>query len=1088
MNIQVTRREARVPGNLSALSALLRMSVRISGAEGAFLVAEAIRGPCVLAHVGLSASELEQAQRVVDEDQITEAAAALGWNVIALPLEGSVTKAWLVLTSDALTPALALGRPAEFPDLLLAMSASLSGMQVAEALHLEDRIAPILNLLINRVGSASSHIAALEILVNALCDSFGGVLCNVWRVGIDGQELRLIASARRGVLDNGDFGDQQVRVVAVRDTDTGDTILSGRQVINRDINAAGVARGPNLVNAANRGMRAQICTPFTWGEDRWAVVLGFDQSGLDLDQVALEILRLGPAMRMILRHRQRDSSMELISRVVEASRDAVLITRVVPGVADLPIVYVNPAFTALTGYQGADVLGRTPSLLQCEETSPAERRRIGEAVRRGQPVQAEVLNRRRDGTRYWVDVRISPVVNTDGECTHFVSVQRDSTAEHEARIAIDLRERAFREVFASNPVPMLIKSPDTRMILDANRAAENLYGYSAEQFRTMSTADLLEPAERARAERFWSRMLKGGNNASGPWRQRTADGRSLRVDASNTVLELHGQPAVLTAIWDRTAQLEAEEAMAQSKEMLRRMADSLLHAQRLAQLGTWSWWPQTGRLECSADLAAMLGHPREALATTDESFLAMIHSQDQPAMANAFAALRRGGAVSDIAFRVVMAGGEEQVLLFSGNVDTDRHIQSCSGFCQDVTQRKRAEAQLLRSEKLRSLGQLTGGIAHDSNNLLTVINANVELALENLPEESPVANLLTNALRAAEAGAKLNSQLLSFAKRQPMHITAVAVQQFLLGFSELARHTLGARCALVLEPEPRPPLNLQADAAHLETAMLNLCLNARDAMPNGGTIRIAHGVVRLPECAAQQRGAAEGLPPPDPEEMAPGHYGCISISDSGIGMTPEVRARIFEPFFTTKVESGGTGLGLSMVVGFAKQSGGGLTVESVPGLGTTFRLYLPIADGASEQMPSRPRQLEPLEGRVLLVDDEPTLRSSTALMLRSLGLSVDEADSADEAMIRLEAPLRYDLLFSDVELGAPTDGIALCNQARAAWPGLPILLSSGFVEEALGADQKTRLQAEFLAKPYHRKSLRAAVAAALLKRNPLHVA
>jgi PAS domain S-box-containing protein len=1062
------------------------MISRIAGAQSGYVLAEQAVGMTVVAHVGLTKSALDRAQRtaiLLGKDGISDIAPPVGQDAVAIALASPASRAWLVLPRDEAGILIQRPRSVEFDEMLRAIAEVTASVQFADQRRAEDRIAPLLNPLVSRVAAAPSNVAALDVLVNNLCVSFGAVLCNVWRRVVAEKELRLIAAARRGVLNTSAFAAGQLKMVPIKGTKVGEAISTGRQIITADIQNDDNVSGFNILRAARHGLLAQVCTPFSHGEDHWAIVLGFDRAGLDLEQIAFDLRALSPTMTIILRRRQREANIDLLNRVVEASREAVLVTRAVDNVSDLPIVYANPAFTALSGYDSAEVLGRMPSLLQCADTSRDERRKIGDALRRKEPVQAELLNRRRDGTTYWVDIRISPVFDIDGECTHFVSVQRDTTAERAARLATVERERAFREIFETNPVPMFIKDPNTRAIIDANRAAQELLGFSLEQFRGFTTVDLLEPGERPAAERFWQRMLRDGKGAAGPWRQRTADGRVLRVEATSMVLHVQGRPAVLTAVWDRTAQLEAEEAMRDSREELSRMAQSVLHAQRLAQLGTWNWWPQSRRLEFSAELAVMLGQPPTELAINDDALLAMIHPEDRPAMAQAFSDLGRGAAVSDITFRVAMANGEEHVLLFSGKADDSGATAPCSGFCQDVTQRKLAEARLLRAEKLRSVGELTGGIAHDSNNLLTVINANVELALDAVPTDSPVAGLLANALRAAQAGARLNSQLLSFARRQPMDIRSVAAQPFLAGVADLARHTLGAGCTIVLD-EPETALHLRADTAHLETALINLCLNARDAMPMGGTIRISHRRVQFDHTSRFSGGEAL---PAGLEEMAPGTYVCVSVSDTGTGMTAEIRARIFEPFFTTKTQSGGTGLGLSMVLGFARQSGGGLAVESEPGRGTSFHIYLPLADAPSAVARARPDCAKLLRGRVLLVDDDPALRVSSASLLRSLGLTVDEAPDALEAMASLAAPLRFDLLFTDMELGTQPDGVALCEYARAAWPDLAIVLTSGRIEEEVGVETMARLQAAFLSKPYHRRALRAAMEAALGQSAPLHV-
>lgn len=652
---------------------------------------------------------------------------------------------------------------------------------------------------------------------------------------------------------------------------------------------------------------------------------------------------------------------------------------------------------------------------------------------------------------------------------------------------------AFKDLFDESPVPKLLIHPETKRLTASNAAAEKLFGLSAEQLQSLTAFDMTDPSEHAALRESWTSMLATRRSGKETWNFRTASGFNLRVEALSRPIQVQGEPAVLTELWDGTAQLTAENALRESEQKLQHMTNNLLQAQRMAHMGTWKWYPKVAQIRCSDDLAAMLGKPPVTILMSEEKFIARIHLDDREAMVEALSRLRRGFSVFDIAFRVAHEDGSERFLLFSGNSDEDGTESSSSGFCQDVTQRKLSEERLLRDEKMRSLGQLTGGITHDFNNLLTVISANIELALDETPAETPLARLLTNALRATDTGAKLNSHLLSFARRQPLRAASVAVAPFLAGLVELARRTLGANCSILLEVSATP-LHVRADAAHLETAVINLCLNARDAMPQGGTIQIAHSIVAFGQLTRRRwRDAdkAKGSDFPSPgsiEDLPPGSYGCISVSDTGIGMTDDIKARIFEPFFTTKSQTGGTGLGLSMVVGFAKQSGGGLAVESSAGQGTCFRMYLPLADAVSEKAPvKQERRPAQMKGRVLLVDDEDLLRESAGLMLRSLGLEVDAVPNAAEAMDLLTPPLRFDLLFSDVALGSQPDGVVLCEWARAAWPELGILLSSGFVEQELKSDKLVQLRAEFLAKPYRRQALRTAVEAALRRSLPLMV-
>lgn len=396
----------------------------------------------------------------------------------------------------------------------------------------------------------------------------------------------------------------------------------------------------------------------------------------------------------------------------------------------------------------------------------------------------------------------------------------------------------------------------------------------------------------------------------------------------------------------------------------------------------------------------------------------------------------------------------------------------------------RREAQLRQAEKLRSLGQLTSGIAHDINNLLAVITANLEIALDQLSLDSPATDLLANALRATHSGGRLNSQLLSFGREKPIAICSLEISAFLQGFVSLVRRTIGPQYSIALNNNVGG-MNVQVDVEQLQMALINLCFNARDAMQDGGTINIIQDEIYVSKDMKKYwRGQSEnqfdskfvsrGL-----NAMEAGQYYCVSVSDTGIGMSEDVCAKIFDPFFTTKSEGGGVGLGLSMVLAFVEQSGGGLIVESKPGQGTCFRLILPAANMTVEVVPSQSPRYEQMKGRVLLVDDEQAVLQSAALVLRSLGLSVETVQNTEEALSCLDSDLHYDFLLSDVALGSQPDGIALADRARTLKPHLAIVLTSGLGEESLGSGTLDRLRAKFLAKPYRRRALREALEAAL---------
>ncbi|WP_135465625.1 hybrid sensor histidine kinase/response regulator [Crenalkalicoccus roseus] len=402
----------------------------------------------------------------------------------------------------------------------------------------------------------------------------------------------------------------------------------------------------------------------------------------------------------------------------------------------------------------------------------------------------------------------------------------------------------------------------------------------------------------------------------------------------------------------------------------------------------------------------------------------------------------------------------------------DRLSGALAELREQVARREAAEAGLRQAQRLEALGRLTGGIAHDFNNLLTAILGTVQMLERHLgpAADERVRRLLGIARDAVDRGARLNASLLAFARRQPLHATALDANALVRGFAPLIQRALGEVATLALDLAPDLP-PCRADAAQLEAALLNLAINARDAMPQGGQVRLTSRLVRL-----------------GPEELAgnaearPGAYVALALADSGIGMPPEVRERAFEPFFTTKPVGKGTGLGLSQVFGFVRQLGGHVAIESAPGDGTRVTLYLPVSAAPAAAAPAPPAPggaLPPARGRVLMAEDDERVRTVMAEALRQAGLEVIAVPDGQAALAVLVRGERVDVLFSDIVMPGGLSGIGLAEAARQLRPGLPVLLATGYA--GLAADGEEHGFA-VLAKPYDQAVLLARLRALLERR------
>jgi signal transduction histidine kinase len=386
---------------------------------------------------------------------------------------------------------------------------------------------------------------------------------------------------------------------------------------------------------------------------------------------------------------------------------------------------------------------------------------------------------------------------------------------------------------------------------------------------------------------------------------------------------------------------------------------------------------------------------------------------------------------------------------------------------EQAEERERTEEMLRRSQKLEAMGKLTGGIAHDFNNLLGVIIGNAEVLLDTLQDRPDEIDQTREILNSALSGADLTRRLLAFARQQPLQARRIDLNALLEGQVVMLRRILGETIQVTVTLEPELWM-VSADPSQIGDALLNLALNARDAMPRGGHLTVATANQHLDAENAIGRG----------EELEGDHV-VLTVSDTGIGMPPDVVARAAEPFFSTKPPGSGSGLGLSMIYGFARQSGGELVITSEPGAGTTVRLYLPRADLGEVYQPAAAAATAPNPGgneTILVVDDNNTLRDVARRHLTALGYSVSVADNGPAAMALLQAGARFDLLFTDIVMPHGMTGYALAEAARRLQPNLRVLFTSGYTGEGGSGEQDAR---RMLSKPYRRQELAQTVRATL---------
>lgn len=496
---------------------------------------------------------------------------------------------------------------------------------------------------------------------------------------------------------------------------------------------------------------------------------------------------------------------------------------------------------------------------------------------------------------------------------------------------------------------------------------------------------------------------------------------------------------------DITDRKRAAEKLAESEERFAIVAMMTTDA-------VWDWDLETGRVQWNGSIASVFGHDDEPVEDGYRAWEEKIHPDDrQRVVSSLHAAIRERAETWQEEFRFRRGIGTYANVLDQGHIIRNAAAEATRmvGGLRDVTETRLKEAKRLQAQRLEAIGQLTGGVAHDFNNLLTVLMGTAETLADEVsdPRLSAIAQLNH---KASRQGAALTRQLLTFAGRQPLEPAALNVNGPILAMEGLLSSALGETIMLKLQLDPAAG-RVRADAAQLEASIINLCINARDAMPDGGTVTIS---------TRQSSGDA-----------------AVRISDNGFGMDAETRAKAFEPFFTTKPFGKGSGLGLSMVYGFVLQSGGRIEIESEPGKGTVVSLYFPRL--APAEIPAETYSKGNLDRgseRILVVEDDPMVREFAEGTLISLGYRVTCAADATEALRKLEADDSFDLVFSDVVMPGAIDGRALAGEVMKQYPMLPVVLTTGYADvERISAEARFRP----LVKPYSRRQLAEALREAI---------
>lgn len=502
----------------------------------------------------------------------------------------------------------------------------------------------------------------------------------------------------------------------------------------------------------------------------------------------------------------------------------------------------------------------------------------------------------------------------------------------------------------------------------------------------------------------------------------------------------------------------------------------LLLAESIAHMGAVTFDVAAKLVRPSPQIAAIFGWPEPVEEIPLQAFLTAVHEADRQPLNQAIARCAEGGGPYRQEFRIIRPDGGARIIWSEGFQDdgTPTAAAGVVAICQDVTDRRMAERQLAQALKMEGVGQLTGGVAHDFNNLLTVIIGNLDMLAEWPGADARARETAEIALRAADRGADLVRSLLAFSRKQPLQPRVVNLNEIVLETDHLLRRTLGEQIELETSPERQIWLTM-VDPAQLQAALVNLAVNARDSMTQGGRLTIETGNVVLDEHYARQNADAR-----------PGAYVLLAVSDTGSGIPAAILDRVFEPFFTTKETGKGTGLGLSMVYGFIKQSNGHIKIYSEVGHGTTVKLYLPRSEATARgEAPATAVELDASGNEtVLVVEDDAMVRDFVVQQLRQLGYRTRLAENGRQALAALDDDTEIDLLLTDVILSGTLTGKQVADTAQRQRPDLKVLFMSGYTENAIVHHGRLDPGVLLLSKPFRATDLARMVRRAIAGNQP----
>ena len=729
----------------------------------------------------------------------------------------------------------------------------------------------------------------------------------------------------------------------------------------------------------------------------------------------------------------------------------------------------NTGAQRINGYGTAEITGRNFSDFFTPEDRAAgvPEQILGDATVAGRS-ETEGWRLRKDGSRFWASELLQAMRDDTGKLRGFACVTRDNTERRAAQEALRQSERQFRLLVDSVIDYAIFMLDPSGVVISWNAGAQRLKGYRAEEIIGQHFSRFYTKENRAAGlpAQVLDVAAREGRFESEGWRVRKDGSRFRALAVIDAIRGEDGELLGFAKITrDITERYVAQEALQDSERQFRMLVEGVIDyaLYMLDPNGIVTSWNAGAQHIKGYAADEILGHHFSRFYTETDRAAGL--------PARALHTASQEGRFEAEGWRVRKDGS-----MFWANVvidairDADGKLVGFAKITRDISERRAAATRLQKAhverdyaQKMEALGQLTGGIAHDFNNLLMIIGAHL-LTVRKLVANDPKGMRAAEAIEiAAQRGEALTRQMLSFGRRQTLKPVVVSLTDRIEEVRALLATPLGAHAKLAtnIPPETWP---VKVDINELELALVNIALNARDAMPHGGRITIS----------AENEHVAPGI-----VGEAGGDFVALSISDTGAGIAPDILPHVFDPFFTTKRGANGTGLGLSQVHGFAHQSGGTVTIDSDIGRGTTLTLYLPRAVEALEQTAAEPAADAAGGGAVLLVEDNPEVAEVTVALLEQLGYRVEAAGNAQKGLEALERR-KVDLVVSDIVMAGDMDGLDLARMVRQRYPDLPIVLVTGYSESAAVAGTEFPV----LRKPYRLADLSRTIVGALGKAEP----